>query len=196
MKLTLILATVGYFVLASVGQAAVVTYTDRAQFENALGTFTVDSLDGIASSFHGFEARADYDWSGSVYGCINHSGCGSNAGLGFDNSYMWTYMGGHTFNFDTPTMAFGFDYANPSCCNVGALPILEGFTATATAGFFGIISDIALASVNYNQTQAYLIIDNLTYGTAQVPEPASVALLGIGLAGLGFARRRARQSAA
>jgi hypothetical protein len=37
---------------------------------------------------------------------------------------------------------------------------------------------------------AALLLDNLQFNTAQVPEAGTLALLGAGLAGLGFARRR------
>jgi hypothetical protein len=34
------------------------------------------------------------------------------------------------------------------------------------------------------------MMDNFTFNTTQVPEPASIALLGLGLAGIGFSRKR------
>jgi len=58
-------------------------------------------------------------------------------------------------------------------------------------GFYGLISDTQFSNIAFrcagNCGDAYSI-DN--FSSASVPEPTSLLLLGIGLAGLGFARKR------
>jgi hypothetical protein len=69
------------------------------------------------------------------------------------------------------------------------------FTAADLAGSFrGFVSSAAITSMTITGSQAlgrYATIDNLTIGYA-LPEPASLALVGLALAGLAATRRRVR----
>ena len=56
--------------------------------------------------------------------------------------------------------------------------------------FLGLYSDVAFRSLTILDSSDSLMIDNFAYGAAAVPEPGTLALFGIGLAGMGVARRR------
>lgn len=63
---------------------------------------------------------------------------------------------------------------------------------TTFAGFSG-LGPITRATIS-PAPGGFVLIDNLAFGegrmNGEVPEPTTLALLGLGLAGLGFARRR------
>ncbi len=103
-----------------------------------------------------------------------------------------------------PTNAFAADF--------GGLP--DGFTITVTINgvstdiptpaqrqltFFGWTSDMPFSSVLFSTRALYLILDNVTRGYAEVgppppvevPEPASLAMMVLGLLGIAARRRSA-----
>ena len=94
---------------------------------------------------------------------------------------------------DLFSSGFGGDTLNLSIFDgVNALMGSTSVAGVGTAGtFFGVISDMGpIAKIDINsQSGAGEIMDNITFGAVRVPEPGTVALLLLGLAGL---RLRAR----
>ena len=113
-------------------------------------------------------------------------------------------------SLDPPVTAIGFDLfaitGSPSVSTTLNIRLFDagvralGSTSVtgvnaATPTFFGVVSDMgAIGSLTFGVPGVGEFIDNITFGNAvaQLPEPGSLALFGLGLLGLGVAVRRRR----
>ena len=114
-------------------------------------------------------------------------------GLGFSGN------GTVTFTFDTAITAFGIDWSSfDQTATVvaysddagGAVADVFVPVTSPGAGFFGVLNTDGFTTVSFQVTQSEILeFDYIQWGTA-VPEPGTLAILGLGLVGFGFARRR------
>ena len=170
--------------------AGLITYTDRTAFQNDTGSLI---------SFEGF--NGSFDTSLLV-----------TAANGYDDSFWTGYQteGTHslglvetsavTFTLSQPTYAFGFDVSNLHLPSIGysdsaghSLPSV--ISMDEGDQFFGVISDVMISSFtlgsgSYGTGPVYFVDAFEVRSSAAVPEPVSLALFGLGLAGIGFSRKK------
>jgi hypothetical protein len=194
-------------------------YTDRGAFESALGSFAIEdfesaslsgTVDGGAVASIGFadftvntSPNATKVLSSPAFGAINTTPGGQkylyiDTDVGFSGFTV-------TFVLDAAQAAFGFDYAtnnNPNNVNTISLDGQDFVVPTAipnVASFWGYIAGVGdtFGTVSMTATtNSAFGFDQVTYGaaTADVPEPGSLALIGIGVASLSMGAARRRRS--
>ena len=167
--------------------AGLITYTDRTTFQNDTG---------ILISFEGFNGSLDtsiiIDPAGGYQSFWSSKPTEGTHSLGLiENSAV-------TFTFSAPVYAFGFDVTELNTTAVDYSDSAGHILSTAIPTnfgdqFFGAISDILISSFTLgsgsDSNGAVYFVDALETRAA-VPEPATLALFGLGLAGMGFARRK------
>lgn len=149
------------------------------------------------------------DISGNPQQILNVPGCGNLCGFNTTRSpslgtqYLQLYGGNVTFSFATPVEDFGayftgvqldgetvtINYSDGSPQQI--LPLPNPGSGVQFFGFADASKQISsiLINVQVDGTGDIIGIDDIRVSTA-VPEPASIALLGFGVAGLGILRRR------
>lgn len=182
--------------------AAPIFYTNMATFQtdaaNASIILNMDNLDShptgaLPSSANGINISTN---NNGAVGSASF-GSGGNA-VEFSTASGGTSI---TFAFAMPIHAFGidvFDLATVgtttftvALSNGGSMNYIFPDTPSGNQRFFGAIDTMAaFTSVTLTNSDQgdFVELDNVKYG--KIPEPGTLALFGLGLIGLGIARRR------
>ncbi|MES2104139.1 MAG: PEP-CTERM sorting domain-containing protein [Pseudomonadota bacterium] len=181
--------------------AGVVEYQDFNQFQTA-------APNGVTETFEGRADPASFvDVSNSTLGNLSYSANTFIVDSAFDGGgYQWgtgavlllDNYGVTTLSF-APTKSFSalfgtvIDFGQNITVDIDNTLFLISTGAFANWTFYGWVSDTEFSSISFTSTTGLPLLDDVFLGhggSTGVPEPASLAMLALGLLGIGAGRRR------
>lgn len=200
-------------------QAGLITFTNRAAWESAVGSFTTERFNSItADTYFQGTSLSFPDLTllhlGNGTALVDAQPYESNPGLADIDGTPRVNLNGIgqsatvSILFNSPVSAVGFDTVNYDVDNdfvqayVGSTLVGNFPPFRDQAGFLGVLETsgnlITRIDITTPFANTYNAFDNVSFGTSQistVPEPSSIAVFGIGacVAGVGVARRRRRE---
>ena len=203
-RLSALAVAAATFIAASSAQAVPTFYYDLSDFNSALGgiNMAVEDFEGLPSS-----AASPFDFGPFTITTADDIDRGSHGTNGDRTLIVDEGSDDYVkFTFNNVMTAFRIDV-------IDALDTLghdgEGMITVTVYGvddylgpmgdqedlnemFIGVIDldGFTMVTIDGNDENDRIYYDNMRYGPVAIAEPATLAMFGLGLAGLGFARRR------
>lgn len=207
-----IVIALGVASFASSAVASAIVYTDRVIFGGALQNVIIDDFNSDEYDFINTAAAMKNLSAGSIGYESTFFSAGNHNIVTGNNRLCWGCNGSGMIILDDTTIGsadgvfgFGLDILGNSSSTPYDVFVTygdgttENFDLGTGAKFFGLTSNDLIKTVHFGlanggpTSNGGFEVDNVTIGNsgrAVVAEPAPLALLGLGLLGLGLARKR------